>query len=232
VNNRYQLIGLLIVVGFSLISWIFRKLNEQAQKKRARDMIEQRKLEMLRTGRDPNEVAVSAEVSEQAERQREIAARREAQLAELRRRAQARQQGEASPPVAPPVGPSVATMRGPVLRIPGSTGPTVPPPLESRALRNTTPQGQVPIRPNQKREQQRPAKPVRMPKAQPVARAVDDDEEVTHRLVPDDVVGRRAMPVVSAVAPRTPEEWRRALIANEILSPPLALRVRDVALPF
>lgn len=51
-QQTIQLILVLAFVGFSVISWLVKQLQEQAKKKRIRDEIERRELELLRTGRD------------------------------------------------------------------------------------------------------------------------------------------------------------------------------------
>lgn len=244
-NNWPQLIGLVLIVGFSVISWLYRKLNEQAAKKRAKDMIEERQREMLRTGRDPGDLSVNIPANvpmpdtTQTQRQREISARREAQLTELRRRAQMRQQDTAtrapsSPPTASPP---------PIRSIPGSSGPTVPQRRTAFQQPRTGPQGQMSQRPiSQERARpqsqseprpQRQSRPVKAKTRPVLPPATIEEEETTHRLVPEEVTSiRRVSPVVSAAAPQTPEEWRRAIIANEILSPPIAMRSQDVSVPF
>lgn len=199
-----QLIVIVIAVGFSAISWIFKKLQEQAAKKRVRDMQSERELEVLRTGRDPSTGAAPGQAageSEQQRRQREIAARREAQLAELRRRAAAR----TSPP---------PTER-PIERIPGTSGPTVPQPVR-RAPERTKP------RPA-------PSKPAARAPQQSRRPQVVEIEEPVHRTVPD--MPPVSSPVVQVPTPRTAEEWRRAIIASEIMSPPLAARAPGESAP-
>lgn len=193
-------------------------MKDQSEKKRAKDLLEERKREMLRTGHDPGAVVVpSGMANEEDQRRAEIAQRREAQLAELRRRAQMRQQGQ-TPPT-------------------GGGGPALPP------RRVTTPPKAVPkARPEVKTQgalqrgkdlsPQRSTVP-RQAK-QPAMRAVVmEADPVTHRLVPEQQeVTRRVMsPVVSGV-PETAEEWRRAIIANEILSPPVTMREGRAELPF
>lgn len=243
-NNWPQLIGLVLIVGFSVISWLYRKLNEQAAKKRAKDMMEERQREMLRTGRDPGDLSVNIPANvpmpdtSQTQRQRETSARREAQLAELRRRAQMRQRGAPTAPNAPPTAPPP-----PIRSIPGSSGPTVPQRRTAFQQPRTGPQGQMSQRPisqerarPQSQSEPRPQRQSRPVKAKPrpiLPPAPIEEEETTHRLVPEEITStRRVSPVVSAAAPQTPEEWRRAIIANEILSPPMAMRMQDVPVPF
>lgn len=218
-GNWLHLIVLVIVVGASVISWIYRQLKEQSEKKRARDQMEARQREMLRTGRDP--VQEGGASTEEELRRRELAARREAQLAELRRRAMARQQGSgargSTAPTARVEGPPVEEARPE----PARTAPTMTP---------------VEIRPAERRPTMRPvqAKPVQRPAKQAKARTarpyVPEPEPETHRLVMDEPVARRPVVVVPGV-PQSPEEWRRAIIANEILSPALTLREGAAPVP-
>ncbi len=130
-----QLLGFLLVVGLSALSWLFQKLAEAREKKKRQDMAERRKLETLRTGR---EAEVEEAPSSVTSRQQELAVKRQAQLEELRRRQQerARQQTQAPSPVRPrPATTRVATPRPvptrggsqppPIVFIPGSSGPIV-----------------------------------------------------------------------------------------------------------
>jgi hypothetical protein len=148
-------------------------------------------------------------------------------LAELRRRAQMRQQAESSRPSAPPPTEPRPVPPPPIISIPGSTGPTVPArrtPFQAAPPRTPPPTVQRPVQ--RSRQQQKPAKKALPPR--PVL--APPDESSTHRLVPEQPQARLS-PVVSA-APQTPEEWRRAIIANEILSPPVAIRPHEVPVPF
>jgi hypothetical protein len=89
ISNNPQWIKLLIIAifaGSGLIRWIYVKLQEQAAKKRAMDMLEAGRVEELRTGRT---VDASPEV-ERATPQQEAATRRQAQIEEFRRRQQER----------------------------------------------------------------------------------------------------------------------------------------------
>lgn len=213
-NNYIHLIGLLIVVAFSILARAVKYLQDKKAKKDIRDRQEHRELEILRTGRDP-----AGGPSGDAVRQRELAARREAQLAELRRRAQQRSTQLPEPGRTPP------TMSAPMRSIPGSTGPTVPMGLPPRAGPRQGPKASPRPQP-QKKGKGRPA-----PQPEPVS---------THTLVtaaPEAVtfeeMGRlNRSPVVTPLAPRTPEEWRRAIIANEIMMPPLASRTGPAPVPF
>lgn len=81
----------LIIVAFSTLSWVYRKLQEQKARKAAQDAIERQREEMLRTGRvadDAPSAPAMAPVSGQT------LAERQARLRELRRQ-QAQAQAQA-----------------------------------------------------------------------------------------------------------------------------------------
>lgn len=95
-QNYLQLIIVLLIVGSSFITWVIRKLQEQRIKKAQRDAIERRRLELLRTGRDPGEQSLEAPMGPgepaatpsdpEAARRAELARRRREQIEMLRRR--------------------------------------------------------------------------------------------------------------------------------------------------
>lgn len=77
--NNPQVIVVLLIFGGSFLQWLLKTLAEQKAARQRQAEAEQRELEALRTGREPAPpMGVPAEFS------------REAELAELRRRAQAR----------------------------------------------------------------------------------------------------------------------------------------------
>jgi hypothetical protein len=78
-GSNSQLILILIVMGFSVISWIANYLKEQSRIRAAKEEQRRRYEEALRTGR-PAEAPVRS-----ADPAAELAARRQAQLQELRR---------------------------------------------------------------------------------------------------------------------------------------------------
>lgn len=221
-GNYVQLIVLLIVMGFSGLSWLFRKIQEQAAKKRAMDQLERRKLEALRTGRDVGAEA-SGDVDAQA---REQAARRRAQIEELRRRQQERSRAKVNVPAAertPPMRPLP-----PILRVPGSSGPTVP----QRGPGRTTSIKPVPVpkpqRATQEKRRPQPPKPARRPLEQrPVeSRRITaplEQQQLT-AAPPEPAPAREVLAVTGVSRPRSAAEWRRAIVLSELLSPPKALR--------
>lgn len=115
-QNNVQLIVVLLLMSFSALGFVFRKLMEYRQKRQHHQNVRLAEIERLRTGRavEPaSEHAAPPPMTPQQARAAEIAARRQAQLEELRRR----RQGKGAPfPVA----------QTPVTRIPGTSGPTVP----------------------------------------------------------------------------------------------------------
>lgn len=114
-SHNIQLVVVLVVLSFSAIGFVFRKLKEYKLQRQHQQNTRLAEIERLRTGRGPEGVEApppGRPINAQQARAAEIAARRQAQLDELRRR---RQQGGTIEPIP-----------GVVLRIPGSTGPTVP----------------------------------------------------------------------------------------------------------
>ena len=90
--NNMQVWVFVIVFAFSGISWVVRKLQEQAAIKAAKDREARRREEILRTGRDPATEgggASEGSLDDAQARLRELAQRRQAQLRELRKREQA-----------------------------------------------------------------------------------------------------------------------------------------------
>lgn len=132
-----QLVVFGLLMGASGISWILRKVGEQAQKRAALQELERRRQEALRTGRDPNEIRAEdvartpAPAPQPADDAGAIAERRRLHLEELRRRQMSRAQGGG---VQIPQGPAMPRT------IPGSTGTTVPTQGRSRGERRTPPQ--------------------------------------------------------------------------------------------
>lgn len=229
-NIPIHLIIFVILLAFSGISWVYRQLKAQQAMKQIRDRAEQRQVEVLRTGRDPDSEPLQN--SAEALRARELAARREAQLIELRRRAQerARQQSHeadarSTPPTtasAPPTAPLYLPQH-----VPGSSGLTVPPSVPSRP----SPPSQVRVAPRQTARVQSQSQP--LPAVRAKAKQSSASKVPAHAAHHEEpLVIKPPPPVVRINAPRTPEEWRRAIIASEIMSPPLSVRQSLPPIPF
>jgi hypothetical protein len=219
-----NLIVIALIVGFSALSWLARKLQEQAARKRALEEIERRRAELLRTGKDPG-VVVEPVLSAQEARLQEIAARRQAQLQELRRRAQMRQQQggsvtarvpglppRASTPVPVPMPrPAPSPRPVPIARPPAPAPPRTPSrgPVEPARRPRSAPPAAVP----------RPARPAAI---RPAPRPEVIGESHAERLVPDvPLEPPRPKAGHRRWSPRSAAEWRRAVVLAEILGPPV-----------
>ncbi len=143
--QNYQVWIFVLLAAFSAISWVVKKLQEQAAIKAAQEREGRRSDEILRTGRDPQAQAEAARapgnLDDAQARLRELAQRRQAQLRELRKREQAQGQQGAPPqqpvpshqPSAGPVtaelwpgGPVIVLQHGPAA--PAAPSPRVPAP--------------------------------------------------------------------------------------------------------
>lgn len=105
-SNYIELIIFLLIAGSSVISWIFKKMKEQAEIRQQQQRIELQKREALRTGTPLSQATLGetpgSQTSERTasaspeERLRELMVERQRRVEELRRRqAQAQAQGQA-----------------------------------------------------------------------------------------------------------------------------------------
>lgn len=250
--NQNQIINLIVVVliaGSSVLSWVFRKLQEQAALKRAETERERRRIEALRTGRDDSdETAVRARAATPrvpagpstptrpggAEDLQRLAERRAQQLRQLREMQLAKQGGTGAP------GAPRRADAGEILSIPGSAGPTVP--GRHRPL-PPDPSNQPKTEPN--RAEQRRAKQARKAELEAARRAESEALKLTRTSrFPEG--SDRAEDVASAARDRVPSEaedliprpkpqpsplanmsradWKRAFLAKEVLGDPLSVR--------
>ncbi|HEX8878033.1 MAG TPA: hypothetical protein VF777_14890 [Phycisphaerales bacterium] len=267
--NNMQLVVILLVVGGSMLQWIFKTLAEQRAVRRARLEMQQRELEALRTGREPAPpMGVPAEFS------------REAELEELRRRAQARaEQASREERVDPGMPMPQPTQPNPLEILlglpPGSTsGGTVPPrggkardiAAERRKRREArTPNRSAPANraDNVRSDTQRRDNQSSQDKFSDETRAERVRTQNEERLRVDKIrreqdrrdtarseaaqqqriaaahaateiasptpqtlsnAPRRTSPIKVQSLPNSRASWRQALIVNEILNKPLALR--------
>ena len=235
-----HLIIVLIIVGGSVMKVVFNKLQEQAAKRRAQQEAERRRLEALRTGRDVEPGRPAAPMTQdprQAPQDLEqLARKRAAQLQELRRMQQQRQRagGAASPS---------ASADQVILRVPGSSGPTVPgtrpTPLPMPAGR--APPGRPPQRPMPaQRPPRQDRRPAPRPQPAPPRQAAPSPKP---RPAPAPEIADRPEPQPPATslaepAPHAPNrmpvlwgtrapDWRRAFLMSEILSAPVSSRAGE-----
>ena len=236
-------IFILIVAGFSFLQWLFKHLAAQAEKRRQQQAQQRSELELLRTGR-------AADVSEQSSPIDSDARRRE-ELAELRRRAQARREPEAqvdSP--RPSERASTATPLEILLGLPpGTTSGGTVSPTSSRAPRTARPSTlNAPTKSRPQKERGDPEAKRRRQEQQRLraqqsaaearrqqeildlqmrtARAAAQAGVVDQRLLRDakPIGGGRSAPGTIGVVPRSASEWRRAIAMNEVLAKPISLR--------
>jgi len=233
-----QILFLLVVVGFSFLQWLFKHLAAQAEKRRVQQAQQRADLDLLRTGR-------AADASEQSSPIDSDARRRE-ELAELRRRAQARREPESgtSEQQGRPTG---ATPLEILLGLPPGTtsGGTISP----KSTRSSgTPRPSTLNAPTKSRQQKdrgdreakrRKQEQARL-RAEQAAASIRRQQEiadlqartaaqtsaVNQRLLRDakPVTAGHATLGTVGVVPRSPAEWRRAIAMNEVLSKPVSLR--------
>ena len=225
-------------MGFSFLQWLFKHLAAQAEKRRVQQAQQRADLDLLRTGR-------AADASEQSSPIDSDARRRE-ELAELRRRAQARREPESgtSEQQGRPTG---ATPLEILLGLPPGTtsGGTVSP----KSTRSSgTPRPSTLTAPTKSRQQKdradreakrRKQEQARL-RAEQAAASIRRQQEiadlqartaaqtsaVNQRLLRDakPVTAGHATLGTVGVVPRSPAEWRRAIAMNEVLSKPVSLR--------
>lgn len=236
---------ILIVAGFSFLQWLFKHLSAQAEKRRQQQAQQRAELDLLRTGR-------TADISEHSSPIDSDARRRE-ELAELRRRAQARREPEA--------GPSEQTSRHtaatPIEILlglpPGTTSGGTVAPAPSRASRTPRPSTlDAPTKSRSQKERGDPEARRRRQeqqrlRAEQAAAAVRRQQEIAdlqartaraaargaavtgavdQRLLRDakSITNSRDGRGVTGFVPRNAVEWRRAIAMNEVLTKPLSLR--------
>lgn len=135
-----QIAPFLAIASISFLGWVFRRLKQEAERKKIEDEKRRRKIELLRTGRPvAEEGAEEASVTQQRAKLEELARRRREKLEEFRRRQLESRQGQAgtvapqrpqSPqtvPVSTP--PNVRVPQGgqaPGAGVPVQTGPQFP----------------------------------------------------------------------------------------------------------
>lgn len=236
-----QILFLLVVVGFSFLQWLFKHLAAQAEKRRVQQAQQRADLDLLRTGR-------AADASEQSSPIDSDARRRE-ELAELRRRAQARREPESgtseqqgrptgATPLEillglPPGTTSGGTISPKSTRSSGTPRPsTLNAPTKSRQQKDRgdreakrRKQEQARLRAEQAAASIRRQQEIASLQAR-TARAAAQTSAVNQRLLRDakPVTAGHATLGTVGVVPRSPAEWRRAIAMNEVLSKPVSLR--------
>jgi hypothetical protein len=201
-KNWFEIVVIILALGSGAIGALAKKSREQAEKKRAQDALMRAELERLRTGRDPEQPAEP--VPQPVAAEPELVRKRREHIERLRRAAQAAPEGAV------------------VIQVPGA-GPIV----IARPSPRTAPAGMRPAPP--RREPKRRAKPVAPPPPVPsrTPHVLTPTESTTQRRVDayePSTAPAPAAPMTAAALPRSREDWRRLVVMQEVLSPPLALR--------
>lgn len=227
----------LAFVLFAVGSVVARKLREQAAKKRRQDAQRRREEEILRTGRDPIEFAPTPEARLELQQQRAVESRRASELEELRRR----RAGGDHP--APAHGEAPA---GIVIQIPGVGAPIVikPIPRAPGAARSPVPTapGRAVFSPSRATPVPPPPPASQRPTRQrpgPKRKSRPGTTTPTTEPAPADAAASTVFRAPAATPaqstgslghdaafdpPRTPAEWRRAMILREVLGTPVGMR--------
>ncbi len=232
-----------LIIGITVIQWIYGKAQEQAELNRAKRERERARDTSLRTGRgvDLNHGSKPGQMSES-----DLQARRQAQLKVLRER-QAQQQRQAPQRSIPPrsVPTSQPQAPPPARRIPS---PQPAPPRTSQAPARPQQLPSAPTRPSSSplpgraspspvsRSQQLPS--AAKPPSERVRAALQSKPAPARASAPPasrplgtlaTIASERreqslAEPAPSDLVPRSLSDWRRAIIASEILAPPMSVR--------
>ncbi len=255
-QNVLQILPFAVLIGFSLLNWLVRKLREQNELKRIEAERRRREIESLRTGRadgQPSPTALAdtrgGTVSDAQARARleELAARRRAQLEELRRRQQQRRTGTGGTTASPAPAP-----QGPVPQTRSQQRSTSQPPRGALTQRTAPTASSGGFNPRQALEQQQRARDAKSTKERATRQTSYDRIAAEQRSLDDRVAqaklegaaADRDLAAVRAKAPksfyastestegwsdiaravRSPAEIRKAIILSEVLAPPVSMR--------
>lgn len=222
--NWIQILFIVLVFGGGAIQWVMRKLAEQRAVRQAKLERERAELERLRTGRVDEPAAEAAPTKPDLDT---IAARRQRQLEELRRRQQAARRPAPATPRQTPAGGSPATRQRPGQSVPTarqrplpSAGPA---PIEAGEIDSGTTEHHSTIKaPRQTRS------PEFKGRADGFAAGEHDPQKVSELAARFEQQARKKPKgpavIISDDVPRSAAEWRKAIIASEILAKPLSER--------
>lgn len=237
-QNLFQYLFPLLIIGLPALSWVFQKLNENYQAKKAKEADRRKQEDSLRqTVQIATRNQMPEEEDPREQRRRELAARRAEQLRQLRER----QEQRAGTIVAQPQ-PQTPQRPAGMPRPPGQVSPGGITPVPPRPGMPTTrppvrrPQQQRPAQ--QSPQQQRPARPTRPVPARPQVAVLPETRIDTYQAelatktlsVTESEIGQR-----SNYAQRGPRmgrgaallgtlDLRKAIILTEILGKPSSMR--------
>ncbi|MFM9957067.1 MAG: hypothetical protein ACKVZJ_03260 [Phycisphaerales bacterium] len=221
-GNNLQLLLIILVFGFSAISWVIGKLREQAAIKKARDELRRARDEQLRTGRTPEEAGSgpseaktrSGDLNELRElamkRQRQLEQMKEMQQQQMRSQRTAAQTPTRDPRQVPGTS-SIPPMPFPIpgtplptpkpgggggLRGPGMPGVPRPPKQQSRRQPMQPSGGVQDIRPGQPAMRPKPARPFKAEQTFDVPPFMVAEQATPRRLLADSPMpGSEAAPL-------------------------------------
>lgn len=228
-----NLIVVLLVIGGPIVGQIIQYAEKKRKERQRQRAIEAQQHEALRTGRAPGQAQATRTSGQAAAaaRMQELQKRRQQQLEELRRRQQAASQQSRRPQPAGQRPTTQPQARAPQPRPTQTRQPTpTQPPRPTPVGRPTPPRQPQPVRrpptptaqPAARR--QRPAPPT-APIDGPTDAPVPAFQHLPLGLGPEQGWGERAVaPVTLMGKTMTAADWRRFVVARELLDPPLALR--------
>ena len=239
-QNLFQYLFPLLIIGLPALSWVFQKLNENYQAKKAKEAERRRQEDSLRqTVQITTRREMPEEEDPREQRRRELAARRAEQLRQLRERQEQRAGTLVSQPQAPTPQRPAGMPRPPGQTSPGGITPVPPRP----GMPTTRPPVRRPqqARPAQQTgQQQRSARPARQPAApsgRPQITALPDTDLTTYQaelaarsqsVTASEIGkandGRRAASVGRAAALLGTLDLRQAIILTELLGKPSSMR--------
>lgn len=228
-NNWPMLLQLLVLFGAAgagAIGWVYNQLKQQSELRRAKADRERRELEVLRTGRSPDEAKRRAEAEQRTVAQRrleQIAAQRRAQLEELNRR---RQQQRRTPVQTGPHTQTQTRVPQPPRMPPGVRDPRMPMP-PGQFPPGQFPQGVTP--PPRRRGRAKPTSP--MQPVQPPPPAVPAPR-VPARATSHGLSGSVLGALMGGSSADRARALREAIILTEVLGKPVSERDRDPGSPY
>jgi hypothetical protein len=239
-NSWIQILIIVLAIGGPAIGKALEALNKQRQARERKKDEEDSRREALRTGQPTAQIKVSTQAPPQMvaregsqpaataqQRIRELARKRQLQIEELRRRQQtAGQQGQQQQGPRP----TTPAARSQPRAIPGARpqSQTQPlPPARTASRPPVQPQPRPQVR-QQTFGMPPPVRPIpRRPQIVPQTEESDTPATSIHPLKVDPLVTRAetgTAPVTIIGKTMSAEDWRRFIVAKELLDPPLALR--------
>ncbi|MCC7387224.1 MAG: hypothetical protein IT431_00500 [Phycisphaerales bacterium] len=249
-GNWIQILIVVLAIGGPAIGKALEAIHKQRQERERKKELEDSRREALRTGQPTAQIKVSTQAPPQMvakegsqpaataqERIRELARKRQQQIEELRRRQQAAgQQGQQRQGPRPTTPPARSQPRA----TPAAGGRNQAP-ARPQSQTQPLPPARTPPRPPvqpQPRPQVRqqtigmppPVRPIpRRPQIVPQTEESDTTATSIHTLKAGPQMTRPSLepapaPVTIIGKAMTAEDWRRFIVAKELLDPPLALR--------